>query len=989
MIQVNADSFCETLAFSRSICIKSINRDYEECEVTEINKTDIEELWDSSTVYGESAAWLESMYETYLSNPDALEEKWRQYFDSIPVRSNDHVINGYPSASLSQEVSPREMRDYFIHYARQKQTQGVEAQTNFDHEKKQVHVLQLINAYRFRGHQIANLNPLDGRREIEVAELSLGYHALSENDLDTVFETGSLATKESLPLREIHRIIQQTYCGTVGTEYMHIMETAEKRWIQQRLETARGNASLNEVEKINILQQLTEAEGLERYLHSKYVGQKRFSLEGGESLIPLLDELVQSAGAQKVKEVVIGMAHRGRLNVLVNILGKAPHELFSEFDGTKEVKELTGDVKYHQGFSSDMDTPGGPVHLALAFNPSHLEIVAPVVEGSVRARQWHRGDREGNEVIPVQIHGDAAFSGQGVVMETLQMSQSRGYLTHGTIHIIVNNQIGFTTSAQQDARSTYYCTDIAKMVGAPIFHVNADDPEAVIMVTRIALAFRNKFKKDVVIDMICYRRHGHNEADEPAATQPMMYKKIRALESTRAIYAERVIQDEVLTQEQCDIMAKSVRSILESGKCVVPHKLPDHKADLSTHINWSDYISDSILLDVDTGVSLTEFRDVAKVFEHLPEGFQLQPRVNKVIADRLKMTAGALPIDWGYAELMAYGTLLKDGFSVRLSGQDSGRGTFFHRHAVLHNQLDGSSYTPLRQLGDKNSNFRVFDSLLSELAVLGFEYGFSTTEPKTLVLWEAQFGDFANGAQIVIDQFISAGEHKWGRSSGLVMLLPHGYEGQGAEHSSARLERFLQLCSVHNMQVCVPTTPAQMYHLLRRQMVRNCRKPLIIMTPKSLLRHKLCVSTLEDLTQGQFSWVLPEVDEIDASQVKRVVICSGKIYYELLEARRLNRIHDIVIIRIEQIYPFPGEQLDALLAQHTNTDELIWCQEEPKNQGCWDFIKLRIPALINERWQLSYAGREPSSAPAVGSAKLHAVEQRNIINTALAIEEDE
>ena len=961
--------------------------------MAQTTKTGMAELWQSSAIYGESAAWLESMYETYLSHPDQLEEKWRLYFDALPSKINGRSGHGDTVEKLRREIShreisPREMHNYFLDYAQQKHARGFEADIAYDHEKKQVHVLQLINAYRFRGHQIADLNPLGGRREAEIEDLSLEYHELSKADLDTVFETGSLAANTSLSLRKIYQILQETYCGTIGSEYMHIMETTEKRWLQRRLETAHGNAGLNEIEKINILQQLTDAEGLERYLHSKYVGQKRFSLEGGESLIPLLDELVQYAGKLKVKEVVIGMAHRGRLNVLVNILGKAPDELFSEFEGTKEVKELTGDVKYHLGFSSDMDTPGGPVHLALAFNPSHLEIVGPVVEGSVRARQWHRGDRKGNEVIPVQIHGDAAFSGQGVVMETLQMSQSRGYLTHGTVHIIVNNQIGFTTSAQQDARSTYYCTDIAKMVGAPIFHVNADDPEAVIKVTRIALEFRNKFKKDVVIDMVCYRRHGHNEADEPSATQPMMYKKIRALESTRELYVRKVVAENVLTQEQCDIMAHSVRRILESGECVVPHKLPESKADLSTHIDWSGYLTESVLKDVDTSVSLAKVRKVAEVFERLPEGFQLQPRVEKIVADRLKMTAGALAIDWGYAELMAYGTLLTEGYSIRLSGQDSGRGTFFHRHAVLHNQLDGTSYVPLRELGDDNSNFRVFDSLLSELAVLGFEYGFSTTEPKTLVLWEAQFGDFANGAQVVIDQFISAGEHKWGRASGLVMLLPHGFEGQGAEHSSARLERYLQLCSVHNMQVCVPSTPAQMFHLLRRQMVRKCRKPLIVMTPKSLLRHKLCVSTLEDLTKGTFSWVLPEIDELQAEQVQRVIICSGKIYYELLEARRINRIHDIAILRIEQIYPFPGEQLDALLAQYINTNELIWCQEEPKNQGGWDFSKLRIPAFINKRWQLDYAGREPSSAPAVGSAKLHAKQQQAVINTALGIVEE-
>ncbi len=961
--------------------------------MAQTTKTGMSELWQSSAIYGESAAWLESMYETYLSHPDQLEKKWRLYFDALPSKINGRSGHGDAVEKLSREIShreisPREMHNYFLDYAQQKHARGFDADIAYDHEKKQVHVLQLINAYRFRGHQVADLNPLGGRREADIDDLSLEYHELSKTDLDTVFETGSLAANASLSLRKIYQILQETYCGTIGSEYMHIMETTEKRWLQQRLETARGNAGLNEIEKINILQQLTDAEGLERYLHSKYVGQKRFSLEGGESLIPLLDELVQYAGTLKIKEVVIGMAHRGRLNVLVNILGKTPDELFSEFEGTKEVKELTGDVKYHLGFASDMDTPGGPVHLALAFNPSHLEIVGPVVEGSVRARQWHRGDREGNEVIPVQIHGDAAFSGQGVVMETLQMSQSRGYLTHGTVHIIVNNQIGFTTSAQQDARSTYYCTDIAKMVGAPIFHVNADDPEAVIRVTRIALEFRNKFKKDVVIDMVCYRRHGHNEADEPSATQPMMYKKIRALESTRELYIRKIVEENVLTQEQCDIMAHSVRRILESGECVVPHKLPESKADLSTHIDWSGYLTDSVLIDVDTSVSLAKIRQVAEVFERLPEGFQLQPRVEKIVADRLKMTAGALSIDWGYAELMAYGTLLTEGYSIRLSGQDSGRGTFFHRHAVLHNQLDGASYVPLRELGDDNSNFRVFDSLLSELAVLGFEYGFSTTEPKTLVLWEAQFGDFANGAQVVIDQFISAGEHKWGRASGLVMLLPHGFEGQGAEHSSARLERYLQLCSVHNMQVCVPSTPAQMFHLLRRQMVRKCRKPLIVMTPKSLLRHKLCISTLEDLTEGTFSCVLPEIDELQTEEVRRVIVCSGKIYYELLEARRVNRIHDIAILRIEQIYPFPGEQLDALLAQYTNTNELIWCQEEPKNQGGWDFSKLRIPAFINKRWQLDYAGRGPSSAPAVGSAKLHAKQQQEILNTALGLVEE-
>ena len=948
-------------------------------------KNGMSEHWGDSMVFGESAAWLESMYETYLTDPNSLEEKWRKYFDNLstPTEKSHSTLNGHSSDNRVVDVSPQQVRDYFISYAQQKRSRGFDAETRFDLERKQVQVLQFINAFRYRGHQIANINPLGGRREVDVKELSLEYHGLSETDLDLVFETGSLAGAESLPLREIFQIVQQSYCGSVGTEYMHITETEEKRWLQQRLETSHSKVKLNDIEKINILQQLTVAEGLERYLHSKYVGQKRFSLEGAESLIPLLDELVQFSGTQNIKEIVIGMAHRGRLNVLVNILGKAPDELFKEFEGTKEVNELTGDVKYHLGFSSNIETPGGPVHLALAFNPSHLEIVAPVVEGSVRARQWRRGDREGNAVIPVQIHGDAAFSGQGVVMETLQMSQSRGYLTHGTIHIIINNQIGFTTSAQQDARSTYYCTDIAKMVGAPIFHVNADDPEAVIMVTRTALEYRNKFKKDVVIDMVCYRRHGHNEADEPSATQPMMYKKIRSLDTTKTLYAKKIIAENILTQEQNENMAQGVREILETGECVVSKKLPDSHIVELTPVSWGKYVTDSTLLDVDTTITLSQMREVAAAMVHVPDGFHLQSRVEKIVEDRKKMTAGALPIDWGYAELMAYGSLLKEGHSVRLSGQDSGRGTFFHRHAVFHNQVDGASFTPLRELGGDGCNFRVFDSLLSEVAVLGFEYGFATTEPATLVLWEAQFGDFANGAQVVIDQFICSGEHKWGRACGLVMLLPHGFEGQGAEHSSARLERYLQLCSVHNMQVCVPSTPSQMFHLLRRQMVRNCRKPLIIMTPKSLLRHKLCVSNIDDLTDGKFHRVLPEIDELDASKVERVILCSGKIFYELLEARRLERNYTIAILCIEQLYPFPGGQLDELLEQYTNTNDLVWCQEEPKNQGGWDFSKPRIPALVNSRWQLRYVGREPSSAPAVGSAKLHAKEQHAIIEQAL------
>lgn len=943
-------------------------------------RPDMEELWSSSQLSGGSSSWVESLYELYLKNPESIEGEWRQFFDALPT---EKIAGGNGSGGLSYlEVPHSEIRETFkkLSVTKHRQTVSPVGAVDQNHESKQVYVLQLINAHRFRGHQVAKVNPLSNGSAQLVDELDLSYYGLTERDYDTEFDTGSLAGPKTLSLKDIYAILRDTYCGAIGAEYMHITETEEKRWLQQRLEFSRGKPDLTSEEKKNILQQLINAEGLEKYLHTKYVGQKRFSLEGGESLIPLLDELVLHAGAMNVKEVVIGMAHRGRLNVLVNIMGKTPAELFKEFDGTKEKKEVTGDVKYHLGFSSDMETKGGVVHMALAFNPSHLEIVGPVVEGSVRARQWRRGDRNGVQVIPVQIHGDAAFSGQGVVMETLQMSQSRGYSTKGTVHIIVNNQIGFTTSSQQDARSTNYCTDIAKMVSAPIFHVNGDDPEAVIMVTRLAFDYRMTFKKDVVIDMVCYRRHGHNEADEPTVTQPMMYKKIRPLPPVREKYAKQMVRENVLTSEQVDDLADRCRAILEAGKGLVPHKMDDAKVDHSSRVSWEPYTKAGILDDVDTTVPLKIIRKLNVQIEQLPDGFELQARVEKIFQDRHKMCAGGLPIDWGYAEILAYATLVNEGFSVRLSGQDSGRGTFFHRHAAVHDQVDGESFTPLRNLGTQHANFRVFDSLLSELAVLGFEYGFSTAEPDTLGIWEAQFGDFANGAQVVIDQFIVSGEHKWGRGSGLVMLLPHGFEGQGAEHSSARLERYLQLCSVHNIQVCVPSTPAQMFHMLRRQMVRQCRKPLIVMTPKSLLRNKLCVSSLDDLTKGQFHWIIPEIDEINPKDVKRVVLCYGKVYYELLEARRLNKRSDIAIIRVEQLYPLPGKKLDAELAKYTKTNELIWCQEEPKNQGGWDFCKLRLMALLNKRWVIDYIGREPSSAPAVGSAKLHAIEQKKIID---------
>lgn len=945
------------------------------------DKINMQSLWDSAMLDAGSAAWVEALYEAFLRNPNDVDSHWREYFETLP-RVNGHAIDDVPHDEVREQFRILTQRKGGIQAAPR-----IDTNINIEHEQKQVRVLQLINAYRFRGHQQARLDPLNRRELPVIPELDLRHHGLTEADMQTVFETGSLYGPETATLKEIYDIVRQTYCKSIGAEYMHITETEEKRWIQHRLESVRGDPDLSAEQKLNILGRLTAAEGLEKYLHTKYVGQKRFSLEGGETLIPVIDEITQRAGNHGMKEVVIGMAHRGRLNVLINIMGKTPNELFQEFEGKKKgCEDTAGDVKYHMGFSSDMDGPKGPVHVVLAFNPSHLEIVSPVVEGSVRARQDRRGDQGGNEVLPVQIHGDAAFAGQGVVMETMQMSQSRGYSTKGTMHIIVNNQIGFTTSNIEDSRSAYYCTDVAKMVNAPIFHVNADDLEATVLVTQIALDYRMTFKKDVVIDMVCYRRHGHNEADEPSATQPMMYKKVRELETTRSLYAQKLINDQIIVPSQAEDMAARYRDELDAGHCVVPKIINNEKLDYAFHIDWHPYINTTKETPAETSIDIEDVRKLSAALECLPEDFELQSRVEKIMSDRHKMTAGAAQLDWGYAETMAYASLVNEGYAVRLSGQDCGRGTFFHRHAVWHNQIDGRAYVPLRNLHDQQANFLVIDSLLSEAAVLGFEYGYATAEPETLVIWEAQFGDFANNAQVVIDQFIAAGEQKWNRLCGLVMLLPHGFEGQGAEHSSARLERYLQLCAQDNMQVCVPSTPAQIFHLLRRQMTRKYRKPLITMTPKSLLRHKLAVSTLEDLTESSFKAVIAEQDKIAVSKVDRVIMCSGKVYYDLLEHRRAAKVKNIAIIRIEELYPFPSVELNKALKPYKNAKELIWCQEEPKNQGAWDYFEPRMAAKLKHPVAVQYIGREPSAAPAVGSSIVHAKQQKALVSQALKIE---
>lgn len=925
---------------------------------------------DSSSLYGSNAGFVEDLYERFLEDPDSVESSWQEKFREIH--------NGVDFETPHSPVVERFAQLALKSQGRLAKLQGFTEES----VKKQSAVARLINHYRVRGHQIAANNPL-GKTLPPPPDMDPAYYGLSEPDMETLFDTGALYGVDRLPLRDIIANLQEIYCGSIGSEYMHIADTQIRRWIINRLESSKTNLELEPEKKHWLIKLLTAAEGIESHLHNRFVGQKRFSLEGGESLIPILDELIQGFGTKGVNEIVIGMAHRGRLNVLVNILGKSPSSLFNEFAGTSPLSPgvSSGDVKYHMGFSSDISTPGGPVHLTLAFNPSHLEIINPVVEGSVKARQDRAGKNGKNTVIPILIHGDAAFSGQGIIMETLNMSQTRAFSTGGTVHIVVNNQIGFTTSNPKDARSTLYCTDVASMIQAPVFHVNGDDPDAVIFVTKLALDYRMTFNKDVVIDLICYRRLGHNEADEPSTTQPLMYKKIRKLKTTRKLYAEKLIKAGLITDEQATELEQNYQKLLEAGEVVSRPILANGPYPYTNQ--WNKFLNSEWKSTCNTSVSMDRLRYCNDRMQRLPTGFEMHPRVAKVMDNRRKMAAGAMPLDWGFAENMAYATLLMEKYHVRLTGQDVGRGTFVHRHAVLHSQLHNKTYTPLKHLDKDQGNAQIFDSLLSEAGVLGFEYGYSTTMPNTLVVWEAQFGDFANGAQVLIDQFISSGETKWGRLCHLVMLLPHGFEGQGPEHSSARLERYLQLCAEHNMQVCSPTTPAQIFHLLRRQMLRSYRKPLIIMSPKSLLRHKLAVSTLEDLTDGQFLPVIGEQDDINPKKVTRLVMCAGKVYYDLLEARRQDDLKHVAIARIEQLYPFPDELFKAEVGRYPQLKEFIWCQEEPQNQGAWYQSKHHFSDNLASKISVAYAGREASAAPAVGNFRVHIEQQKAVVQSAL------
>jgi len=934
----------------------------------------------NSYLFGGNAPYVEELYEAYLQNPTSVPDNWRAYFDAM---QNVPAVDG----SNSRDVPHAPIVASFAERAKAGPIKTIVASADSDMGRKRVAATQLIAAYRNIGSHWADLDPLKRQERPPLPDLDPAFYGFSEADLDIVFNaSNTYFGKESMSLRELLNNLRETYCGTIGAEFMYVSDQAQKRWWQERLESTRSKPVFTLEKKKHILDRLTAAEGLERFLHTKYVGQKRFSLEGGESFIAAMDELIQEAGSKGVQEIVIGMAHRGRLNVLVNTLGKMPADLFAEFEG-KHVDDLpAGDVKYHKGFSSDVSTQGGPVHLSLAFNPSHLEIVNPVVEGSAKARQERRGEVGHKEVLPVQVHGDAAFAGQGVVMETLNLAQTRGYGTGGTMHIVINNQIGFTTSDPRDARSTLYCTDVVKMIEAPVLHVNGDDPEAVVYAMQLAVDFRMEFNKDVVVDIICFRKLGHNEQDTPAVTQPLMYKKISQHPGTRKLYADKLVAQGLVPADFGDEKVKEYRAAMDAGKHTADPVLSNFKNKFA--VDWMPFLNRKWTDAADTAVPVTELKRLAERITTTPDTLKLHPLVEKVVKDRANMGRGDQPLDWGMGEHLAFASLVSSGYPVRITGQDAGRGTFTHRHAVLHDQArerwDAGSYVPLQNVSENQAPFTVIDSVLSEEAVLGFEYGYSAAEPNAMVIWEAQFGDFVNGAQVVIDQFISSGEVKWGRASGLTLMLPHGYEGQGPEHSSARIERFLQLCADHNMQVCQPTTPAQIFHLLRRQMIRLFRKPLVIMTPKSLLRNKEAVSPLSDLAKGHFETVIPDHEELNASKVKRVIMCSGKVYYDLVNSRKERDANDAAIIRLEQLYPFPHKALAAELKKYPNATEIVWCQDEPQNQGAWFFVQHYIMENMTEGQKLGYAGRPASASPAVGYYAKHNEQQKALLDAAFA-----
>ncbi|MDO4998136.1 MAG: 2-oxoglutarate dehydrogenase E1 component [Neisseria sp.] len=933
-----------------------------------------------SYLFGSNAPYIEELYESFLADPDSVDEYWKNYFSELAAQP------GY----ASRDVAHRPIQESFVQLAKSRPV-AVAGAVDETLLKKQVAVLRLMSAYRIQGASAAQLDPLNRKPPVHVEGLDPKHHGLSDSDMALKFSVGDgdfANRNEKLTLSEIISNLKQTYCGHIGVEYMYIGDRAERHWIRNYFERDLSTPNFSAEQKRYILKQVTAAETLERYLHTKYVGQKRFSVEGGESSIAGLNYLIQNAGKDGVEEVIIGMAHRGRLNVLVNTLGKKPGDLFAEFEGKAEAKLPSGDVKYHMGFNSDIATPTGPVHVTLAFNPSHLEIVNPVVEGSTRAKQRRRGEDGTDQVLPVLIHGDSAFIGLGVNQATFNMSKTRGYATGGTIHLVINNQIGFTTSDTRDMRSTTYCTDLAKMVEAPVFHVNGDDPEAVCYVVQAALAYRKAFKKDVVIDLVCYRKLGHNEGDDPTLTQPMMYKAVAKHPGTRALYADKLIKAGVIKAEEAESYIQDYRAALDRGEHVEQTRLTDYES--KHRVDWSKYQGQDWREAVESGLPSADIKRLADKFTQAPENFALHNTAKRTLEARKAMAAGEQDIDWGMAETLAYASLVNTGTAVRISGEDSGRGTFSHRHAVLHDQnrekWDDGVYIPLQHISDNQANFTVIDSILNEEAVMAYEYGFACSAPDKLTIWEAQFGDFANGAQVAIDQFIASGETKWGRLCGLTTILPHGYDGQGPEHSSARLERWLQLCSEHNMQIIMPSEASQMFHILRRQALRSYRKPLVIFMSKRLLRFKDSMSPLAQFLEGStFRPVIGDVAErADNSSVKRVIMCAGQVYYDLAKARDERGLqNEIAIVRAEQLYPFPYAEAEAELSKFPNATEIMWVQEEPKNQGAWYQTRHRLENLAKDGQKVVFAGRPASASPAVGYMSKHVAQLKQLIDDAL------
>ena len=935
----------------------------------------------NSYLFGGNAPYVEELYESYLDNPGSVPDNWRNYFDqlqNVPATDGFEATRDQAHAPIVESFAQRAKANAFVQ-------RGQEPDLTV--ASKQVHVQSLIAAYRTLGSRWADLDPLKRQDRPSIPELDPTFYGLTEADLDQVYSASNTYFTKSttMTLRDILKALRDTYCGSVGAEYMYMSDPAQKRWIQERLESTLSAPAVTDEHKRHLLQQLTEAEGLERFLHTKYVGQKRFSLEGGDSFIASMDALVNHAGESGIQEIVVGMAHRGRLNMLVNIMGKMPGDLFAEFEGHHAEGLSDGDVKYHNGFSSDLTTRGGPVHLSLAFNPSHLEIVNPVVEGSVRARQERRGPDGFKQVLPVLVHGDSAYAGQGVVMETLNLAMTRGYGTGGTVHLVINNQIGFTTSDPRDVRSTTYCTDVSKMIEAPVFHVNGDDPEAVAFVTQLAFDYRMQFGRDSVVDIVCFRKLGHNEQDTPALTQPLMYKSISVHPGTRKLYADKLTAQGVLKEGDGDQLVKDYRQYMEDGRRTIEPVLTNYKNKFA--IDWTPYLGAKWTDQADTAVPLAELKRLGDRITQIPEGFAPHSLVTKLLNDRRAMARGEMNLDWGMGEHLAFASLVASGYAIRITGQDSGRGTFTHRHAVLHDQnrerWNDGTYIPLQNSADGQAPFTIIDSVLSEEAVLGFEYGYACSEPNTLTIWEAQFGDFVNGAQVVIDQFIVSGEAKWGRQCGLTLMLPHGYEGQGPEHSSARIERFLQLCADNNIQVVQPTSAAQIFHLLRRQMIRQFRKPLVILTPKSLLRNKDAGSPLKDLASVRFKSIIGEVDEkIKAAAVKRILVCSGKVYYDLVNGRRERDAEDVAIVRVEQLYPFAHKTFDAELRKYPKATEVVWVQDEPQNQGPWFYVQHHLYENMQSGQKLGYSGRAPSASPAVGYLAKHQEQQKALVEQA-------